>query len=119
MIIRTLKVTGRLILLSVGLAVAIFLSLVLYSAVIYPMYLKSQAGIGMDRKDVLDNLQGHEYSLSGTLSLCEGNAWHGDCAAATNSNSVEYLTLKTGIDTWLVVGFNSEGKVSFVGLGDT
>ena len=119
MISRMLKVAGKLILLSAGLAVAIFLLLVLYSAVIYPLYLKSQAGIGMDRKDVLDNLQGNEYSLSETLSLCESNAWHGDCAAATSSNSVEYLTLKTGVDTWLVVGFDSNGKVSFVGLGDT
>jgi len=73
----------------------------------------------MDRNEVLANFKGKEYKLSDTLSLCEGDFWYGDCEAAVNSGSIEFLVLKTGIDMWLVVGFNSEGKVSFVGRGDS
>ncbi len=116
---KMFKTVGKSLLLLVVLAVSIIFSVIVYSAVIYPMYLESQAKIGMDRKEVLVNLKGKEYKLSDTLSLCESNAWYGDCEAANNSKSVEFLILRTGIDMWLVVGFNNEGKVSFVGRGDT
>lgn len=116
---KALKIAGKALLLLVILATSIIFLVVIYSAVIYPMQMESLANIGMDRREVLANMEGKKYKLSDTLSLCESGAWYGDCDAANNSKSVEFLILKTGIDMWLVVGFNSEGKVSFVGRGDT
>lgn len=116
---KVLKIVGKSLAFLVISAAVIIFSVIVYAAVIYPMYLESQAKIGMDKNEVLTNLEGKKYLLSDTLSLCESNAWYGDCESANNSKSVEFLILKTGIDTWLVVGFNSAGKVSFVGLGDT
>ena len=116
---KVLKTVGKSLALLVILAVTVVLSVIVYSAVIYPMYLESQAKIGMDKNEVLANLEGKKYRMSDTFSWCENNAWYGDCEAANNSSSIEYLILKIGIDTWLVVGFDSEGKVSFVGRGDT
>lgn len=116
---KILKTVARAFFLLVVLVFAGIFSVIVYSAVIYPMYLESQADIGMDKQEVLANLEGKKYRVSDSLSLCENNAWYGDCEAANESGSVEFLMLKTGIDMWLVVGFDSEGKVSFVGRGDT
>ena len=114
-----LKTLSRILLLLVTLAIAMVLAVIVYSAVIYPMYLESRAKIGMDRNEVLANFENKHYVLSETLQLCEISAWYGDCEGAMNSGSVEFLTMKIGIDTWLVVGFNSQAKVAFVGRGDT
>ena len=119
MFLKTLKFVGKSLLYLVVLLTVVVFALVLHSAVIYPMYLESQARIGMDKKEVISNFDGKKYQLSETLPICDSNAWYGDCEGAKNSQSVEYLTVKTGIDTWLVVGFDGAGKVSFVGLGDT
>ena len=115
MFMKLLKLIGNLL----ALLVLLVFALILYSAVIYPMYLESQAEMGMDRDEVLGNFEGMDYQLSETLTFCENGAWHGDCGAAGESSSVEWLTLKTGIDTWIVVGFDGAGKVAFVGSGDT
>jgi len=73
----------------------------------------------MNKNEVLREVAGKKYLLEPSLSLCDSNAWLGDCESANNSGSEEFLVLKTGIDTWLVVGFNSKGIVTFVGQGDT
>jgi len=116
---KILTIVGKSLAFLVISAVAIVFSVIVYAAVIYPMYMESQAKIGMDKNEVLTNLEGKKYRLTDTLSLCDSNAWYGDCESANNSKSVEFLILKIGIDTWLVVGFNSAGKVSFVDRGDT
>ena len=116
---KSLEIVGKSLAILVISAVTIIVLVIVYAAVIYPVYLKSQAEIGMDKNQVLTNLEGKKYRLSDTLTMCESNAWYGDCESANNSKSVEFLILKIGIDTWLVVGFNSADKVSFVGLGDT
>ena len=116
---KIFKTIGKTLALLVFLAVFMIFSVLVYSAVIYPMYLESQAKVGMDKKEVLANLNGKNYRISDTLSLCESNAWYGDCESALSSGSVEFIILRTGIDMWLVVGFDSEGKVAFVGRGDT
>jgi len=86
---------------------------------LYPMYLESQAKVGMDKEEVLANFEGKKYRLSDTFLWCDSNAWYGDCESLISSNSTEFLILKIGIDSWLVVGFNSVGKASFAGQGDT
>ena len=116
---KILRSVGKALSLLVFLAVSLVLLVIVYSAIVYPMYLESLAKIGTDKNEVLTNLEGKNYNLSDTFSWCEKGVWYGDCDSVANSNSVEFLTLKIGIDNWLVVGFNSEGKVSFVGRGDT
>ena len=116
---KIFRTVGRLLLLLVTFGVIIVFSVVVYSAVFYPMYLKSQAEVGMNKAEVLENLKGKKYRFSDTLSICDSGAWYGDCEAASNSGSVEFLIFKIGIDTLLVVGFNAEEEVTFVGLGDT
>ena len=116
---KILRTVGKALSLLVFLTVLLVLSAIVYSTVVYPMYLESLAKIGTDKSEVLTNLEGKKYKLSDTFSWCEKGVWYGDCDSVANSNSVEFLTLKIGIDTWLVVGFNSAGKVSFVGRGDT
>lgn len=103
------------------MAVLVFTVLlaIVYSAVVHPKYLESLAKIGANRTEVLKNFEGKRYRLSKTFSWCENGAWYGDCVSLANSNSVEFLIVKIGIDTWLVVGFDSGGKVAFVGRGDT
>ena len=119
MFVKVLKTGGKILLQLVALAVFLVFATIIYSAVLYPMYLESQAKIGMDRQEVLSNLEGKDYRLSEELPFCKSDAWLGDCEGARNSDSIEFLRLKMGIDSWLVVGFNREGKVSFVGRGDT
>jgi len=116
---KSLEIVGKSLAILGISAVTLIFSVIVYTAVIYPMYMESQAKIGTDKNEVLTNLEGKKYRLSDTLSLCDSSAWNGDCESANNSKSVEFLILKIGIDTWLVVGFNSAGKVSFVGRGDT
>lgn len=118
MYLKALKVVGRFLSLLMILAVLMIVFAIGYD-VIRKMHLESQAKIGMEKSEVLTNLEGKNYRLSDTLWMCESDVWYGDCESANNSNSVEFLILKIGIDTWLAVGFNSAGKVSFVGRGDT
>ena|SRR5690554_1947420 len=115
MYFKILKLVERLLLILVFFAI----SLILYFAIIYPVYLESLAELGMAKNEVLENFKGKNYQLSETLRLCDQGAWYGDCEKAGKSNSVNFLILKTGIDSWLVVGFNKVGEVSFVGRGDT
>ena len=74
------------------------LLLIVYSAVLHPLYLESLAKIGTDKSEVLANLEGKKYKLSNTFSWCDEGAWYGDCDSVANSNSVEFLVLKIGID---------------------
>ncbi len=112
---KALKFVKSIIYLLVGFVILG----ILYAAVIYPYYIKSQATIGMDKETVLANLKDKKYLISSELTLCKNDAWYGDCESANKSDSSEFLILKIGIDTWFVVGFNKLSKVSFVGLGDT
>ena len=118
MYLTALKVAGRLLSLVMILAALIIVFAIGYD-VVHKAYLESQAEIGLEKSEVLANLEGKNYRISDTLWMCESDVWYGDCESANSSNSVEFLILKIGIDTWLVVGFNSAGKVSFVGRGDT
>ena len=115
---KALKAAGRLISLLMVLVVLMVVFAIGYD-VVHKANLESQAEIGMDKSEVLSNLEGENYRLSDTLWMCENDVWYGDCESASNSNSVEFLILKIGFDTWLVVGFNNAGKASFVGRGDT
>ena len=119
MYVTALKTAGKLLLILAALAVSLVVAAIIYSAVLYPMYLESQARLGMDRQEVLSNLKDKDYRLSEDLAFCANGAWFGDCEAANDSDSIEFLILKVGIDTWLVVGFNDQDKVSFVDTGDT
>lgn len=52
------------------------------------------------------------------LGLCHDHTWLGDCKAAQLSGAVRYLIWKYGVDTYLVVGFDSDSRVVFRDIGD-
>ena len=111
-VVKALSIFASTVILLVVFAIVI-------STVVYPMYLESLAEVGMEKDEVLANFNGKDYRLVDTFLWCDDGAWYGDCEAVANSESVEFLILKIGIDNWLLVGFDSAAKVSFVGRGDT
>ena len=48
MFVKALKTAGKLLLLLVALIVSVMFAAIFHSAVLYPMYLESQAKLGME-----------------------------------------------------------------------
>ena len=72
---------------------------------------------GMTRTEVVAELGEPRLELE-ELGFCEHDDWLGDCEAAQQSGAVHYLVWKYGIDTYLVVGLDKDGRVVFYDIGD-
>ena len=85
----------------------------------WPNRLVSRVQLGMTRAETITVIGRAPDKEERILSFCrEGATWYGDCDEVRKSNSASFLVWKAGVDSWVVVGFDAGGKVSYRGQGD-
>ncbi len=90
-------------------------------AAIQPLLVLNRIKPGMTRAQVIDEVGMPPKFDRTDFPECTGTGqhWTGDCEVLKSSGAATFATWKFGIDTLLVVGFDTKGKVVFRGVGDT
>ena len=100
-----------------GLFFLLFLPLVwIFTSIarIYADYGKVK--VKMTETEVVSIL-GEVSSRNRIMPFCEsGQVWTGACPE--NDKTQEFIVFEKGFNTWVVVGFDDEGKLSFKTVGD-
>ena len=116
MIRNLLHVVFRLVVWILGAATLLMVVVVGYS-LFQQSRMMDSIETGMPRAGVVAALGEPRLELE-ELGFCEHDDWLGDCEAARQSGAMRYLVWKYGIDTYLVVGLDKDGRVVFYDIGD-
>jgi len=97
--------------------------LVIVGAIIWfaawPNRLVSRVNLGMTRAETIAAVGRAPDKEEKDFTFCrEGATWYGNCDEVRKSKAVSFLVWKAGVDSWVVVGFDGGGKVSYRGQGD-
>ena len=102
----------------IGFVVAFIVLLLIY-AVSYPKLVESKLELGMDKSEIIEMIASNSFDDTKDLhSLCTINKWP-SCKAALSSGSSSFLTWSVGVDTFIVLGFDSKNKLIYKAYGDT
>ena len=111
--IRFLFISVKWLLAGIATVVLVVLALSLYQQA----RIMHSIQPGMTQVEVVAEL-GEPRLERYELGLCNDHVWLGDCKAAQQSGAVRYLIWKYGVDTYFVVGFDSDSRVVFRDMGD-
>jgi hypothetical protein len=85
----------------------------------WPHRLVSRVQLGMTRAETIAAIGRAPDKEERILAFCrQGATWYGNCDEVRASKSALFLVWKAGVDSWVVVGFDAGGKVSYRGQGD-